>query len=161
MIGLSTIRSKMSTRGRMVLSVFVIAWMNATLLPCTMAMEMSPNEPVSITASGEHDGHQSHSADSEDRSEHACPHCPSSASHDANACVVAAAGECEVSPDVKPSERILKVDLGDKLDDSNSSYQNIGLVRAPRQLRIFTPNCEKPTFIVGPSINIRNCVFLK
>jgi len=163
-IELSTIRSKMKTRGRLVLSVIVIAWMNATLLPCAMAMEMSPNEPVSITASGEHDGHQGHqghSADSEDRSEHACPHCPSSASHDTNACAVTAANECDISPDVKPGERILKVDLNDMFDNAHSSYRNCALDRAPLQLVAVPSNCKKPTFIVGPSISIRNCVFLK
>ena len=161
MIGLSKFRGKMRTRGRLVLSVFVMAWMNATLLPCAMAMEMSPSEPASVSTSAQHGGLHGHSENSEDRSEHACPHCPPSTSHDANACAVTAIGECDILPEAKPGERILKVDWSDTFDNAHSSYQNFILDRAPLQLVTVPPNCKKPTFIVGPSINIRNCVFLK
>jgi len=138
--------------------------MNATLQPCLMAMEMSPNEPASVSASAErdgHQGHQGHSADREDRSEHACPHCPPSTSHDADSCAVTAIGECDILPEAKPGERILKVELSDTFDNAHSSYENFALNRAPLQLVTVPPNCEKPTFRVGPSIYIRNCVFLK
>jgi hypothetical protein len=157
-IGLSTIRSKMSTRGRLVLSVFVIAWMNATLQPCLMAMEMSPNESTTISATAEHGGHQNHAAINED---HACPHCPPSASHDGDSCVVKASSECDILPEAKPGERILKIELSDTFDDAHSSYHNQGLDRAPPLLVTISPNCEKPTLVFGPSISIRNCVFLK
>ena len=161
MIELSTIRSKMRTRGRLVLSVFVFAWMNATLLPCAMAMEMSPSEPASATTSAQHGGHHGHSDESEDRSDRACPHCPPSTSHDDSSCDVGAGSECDILPEVKPGERLLKVDLSDAFDSAHSSYRNYALDRDRALLVNLSPNCEKPTFVVGPSINIRNCVFLK
>ena len=157
-IGLSTIRGRMKARGRLVLSVFVIAWMSATLQPCLMAMEMSPNEPATISATAEHNGHKNHAATNED---HACPHCPPSASHDGDSCTVTATSDCGNLPDAKPGERIPKVELSDTFDDAHSSYHNHGLHRAPPLLVTLSPNCERPTFVVGPSISIRNCVFLK
>lgn len=161
MTGLSKIRRKMRTRGRLVLGVFVIAWMNATLLPCAMAMEMSPSELASVSASAQHGGHHGHSDESEDRSNHACPHCPPSTSHDSGLCDVEAASECDTLPEVKPGERLLKVNLSDTFDDAHSSYQSDAPDRVTPLLVNLSPNCEKPTFVVGPSINIRNCVFLK
>jgi len=160
-IGLSTIRSKMRTRGRLVLSVFVIAWMNATLLPCAMAMEMSPSEPASVSTSAQHGGHYGHSDNSEDRIDHACPHCPTSTSHDGGSCDVEASSECDILPETKPGERLLKDELSDTFDNAHSGYQSYALDRITPLLVNISPNCEKPTFVVGPSINIRNCVFLK
>lgn len=164
MIGLSTIRSKMKTRGRLVLSVFAIAWMSATLQPCLMAMEISPNESASISASGEqtgHQGHQGHSATISDQADHACPHCPPSTSHDSNSCASSIRADCDALPDAKPGDRILKVDLSDAFADVHSSFHYFDLDRVPLQLATAAPNCEKPTFVFGPSISIRNCVFLK
>jgi hypothetical protein len=158
MIGLSTIRSKMRTRGRLLLSVFVIAWMSAILQPCLMAMEVSPNEFATISEAAEHGGHQNHTASSES---HACPHCPPSTSHDGNSCAIPASSECDILPDVKPGERILKVELSDTFDNAHSSHHNHDFDRAPPLLVRLSPNCEKPTFVFGPSISIRNCVFLK
>ena len=160
MIGISAIRSKMKTRGRLVLSVFVIAWMNVTLQPCLMAMELSPSDSASISASSEHDGHQGHSANVADHEDQACPHCPSSTSHDSNTCA-ATLTDCDILPEAKPGERILKVDLDDAFGDVHANYQYYGLNRAPPEMLVVSPNSLKPTFIVGPSINIRNCVFLK
>mgnify|MGYP001812848225 FL=1 len=160
MIGISAIRSKMKTRGRLVLSVFVIAWMNVTLQPCLMAMELSPSDSASISASSEHDGHQGHSANVADHEDQACPHCPSSTSHDSNTCA-ATLTDCDILPEAKPGERILKVDLDDAFGDVHANYQDYGLNRAPPEMLVVSPNSLKPTFIVGPSINILNCVFLK
>jgi len=160
-IGLSTIAGKMKTRGRLVLSVFVIAWMNATLQPCLMAMELSPNDSVTISASAEHDVHQDHSANDVDHEDQACPHCPPSTSHDSNSCDVAALTDCDILPEAKPADRILNVDLCDTFGDAHPGYYFYGQDRAPPLLLTVSPNCERPTFLVGPSINIRNCVFLK
>ena len=161
MIGISAIRRKMKTKGRLVLSVFVIAWMNVTLQPCLMAMELSPSESASISSSSEHDGHQGHSATMASDEDHACPHCPPTTSHDGNSCAVTTLSDCDILPEAKPGERILKVDLSDAFGDVHANYHYYGLNRAPPEMLVVSPNSLKPTFIVGPSINIRNCVFLK
>ena len=161
MIGFSAFRSKMRTRGRLVLSVFVIAWMNAALQPCLMAMELSPNESASISAIAEHNGHQDHSANNVDHKHQACPHCPPSTSHDSNSCAVTALNDCDILPEAKPGERIQNVDLSDAFGDAHSNYHYYGLDRAPPALAVVSPDRLKPTFVVGPSISIRNCVFLK
>jgi hypothetical protein len=148
----------MRTKGRLLFSVLVIAWMSATLQPCLMAMEMSPNEFATISEAAEHGDHQSHTASSED---HACPHCPPSTSHDGNSCVAPASSECDILPEAKPGERILKVELSDVFDNAHSSHHNYSFDRAPPLLVSLSANCEKPTFVFGPSISIRNCVFLK
>jgi hypothetical protein len=151
----------MKTRGRLVLSVFVIAWMNVTLQPCLMAMELSPSDSASVSTSSEHDSHQGHSATVADHEDQACPHCPPSASHDSNSCAVTAQTGCDTLPAAKPGERILKVDLNDAFGDVLADYQYYGLYRAPPAMVVVSPDRLKPTFVVGPSINIRNCVFHK
>ena len=161
MTGLSTIRSKMRTRGRLVLSVIVIAWMNVTLQPCLMAMELSPNDFATISASSVHDGHQGHSANVADHEDQACPHCPPSTSHDSNSCAVTTLTDCDILPEAKPGERILKVDMSDAFGDVHANYHYCGLDQSLTALVVVTPDSLKPTFVVGPSISIRNCVFLK
>lgn len=161
MTGLSAIRSKMKTRGSLVLSVFVIAWMNVTLQPCLMAMELSPSDSASISASSEHDGHQGHSAKVADHQDQACPHCPPSTSHDSNSCAVTTLIGCDILPEAKPGERILKVEVSDTFGDVHANYHFYGLNHSPPAMVVVSPDCLKPTFVVGPSIIIRNCVFLK
>lgn len=151
----------MKVRGRLALGVFVIAWMNATLQPCLMAMELPPDEPASIPAVAGHDGHQNHPAKMLDHADKVCPHCPSTTSHDGNSCAVTVTRECGVLPEAKPADRILKADLSDAFDDGCPGHYYHALERAP-PLRVATSiSGERPTFVVGPTINIRNCVFLK
>jgi hypothetical protein len=160
-IGLSTIGSKMKSRGRLVLSVFVIAWINTTLQPCLMAMEVSPNKPASISASAEHDVHQNHASGTADHQSQACPHCPPNTSHVTNTCAITLTSGCDELPQTKPGERIQKVDLSDAFGDAHSSYHYYCLDRSAPVLLVVSPDSLKPTFVVGPSISIRNCVFLK
>lgn len=154
-------RSKMKTRGRLVLSVFVIAWMNVTLQPCLMAMELSPSDSASISASSKQEGHQGHSATMASDQDPACPHCPPPTSHDSNSCAVATLADCDILPEAKPGERILKVDLSDAFGDIHTNYRYSRLDRSPPILAVVSPDSLKPTFVVGPSISIRDCVFLK
>jgi hypothetical protein len=159
--GLSAIRSKMKTRGRLVLSVFVIAWMNATLQPCLMAMELPPTESASISEVAMPDSHHGHSAIDLDNEVPACPHCPPSTSHDSNLCAESSVADCDILPEAKPGERILKVDMSDGFGDVHSGYHFNRLDRSPPVLAVVSRHRLKPTFVVGPSISIRNCVFLK
>lgn len=161
MIGLSTIRSKMKTSGRLGLSVVVTAWMITTMQPCLMAMELSPSDSVSISAITDHDSHKDHSTNNVDHEEPACPHCPPSTSHDNSSCAVAAIADCAVLPKAKPGEGILKADLSDAFDAVHSNNHYYSLIRAPTDLVVVPLDCTKPKFVVGPTISIRNCVFLK
>jgi hypothetical protein len=159
--GLSAIRSKMKTRGRLLLSVFVIAWMSAALQPCLMAMELLPTESASISEVAVQDSHGGHSAIEVDHEHPACPHCPPSKSHDSNSCAVTSMNDCDILPEVKPGERILKVDISDAFGDAHSNYHYYGLDRSAPELAVISADRLRPTFIVGPSLYIRNCVFLK
>ncbi len=161
MISLSAIRSKMSTRGRLLLSVFVIAWMNATLQPCLMAMELPPTEAAQISEVAEQDSHHGHAATQVGNDSPACPHCPPSMSHDSEACAVIAVSDCDMLPQAKPGERILKADFSDAFGAALSNYHFSSLNFVPTELVVASLDCSKPKYVVGPSISIRNCVFLK
>ncbi len=160
-ISLSAIRSKMSTRGRLLLSVFVIAWMNATLQPCLMAMELPPTEAAQISEVAEQDSHHGHAATQVVNDSPACPHCPPSMSHDSEACAVIAVSDCDMLPQAKPGERILKADFSDAFGAALSNYHFSSLNFVPTELVVASLDCSKPKYVVGPSISIRNCVFLK
>jgi hypothetical protein len=160
-ISLSAIRSKMSTRGRLLLSVFVIAWMNATLQPCLMAMELPPTEAAQISEVAEPDSHHNHVATQVDQDGPACPHCPPSMSHDSDACAATAVSDCDILPKAKPGERILKADFSDAFGAAHSNYHFSSLDIIPTKLLVVSLDCTKPKYVVGPSISIRNCVFLK
>jgi hypothetical protein len=160
-ISLSAIRSKMSTGGRLLLSVFVIAWMNATLQPCLMAMDLPPTEAAQISEAAEPDSHHGHVATQVDQDSPACPHCPPSMSHDGDACAVTAVTDCDILPKAKAGERILKVDFSDAFGAAHSNYHFSSLDFVTTELLVVSLDCTKPKYVVGPSISIRNCVFLK
>ena len=160
MISLSAIRSKMSTRGRLLLSVFVIAWMNATLQPCLMAMELPPTEAAQTSEVAEQNSHHGHAAIQADHDGPACPHCPPSMSHDSNACAATAVSDCDILPKAKPGERTLKADFSDTFDVALLNYHFSSLDFVATELLVISLDCTKPKYVVGPSINIRNCVFL-
>lgn len=161
MTGISNIRTKMRTRGRLILSVFLIAWMNVTLQPCLMAMEISPSEAASVSETTELDSHQGHSSDKAAHKERACPHCPPSSSHASNTCAITVVADCSILPDAKPGERILKIDLSDEFSDVHSTYHYRASDPSPPVSLAASPERLKPTFVVGPAIRIRDCVFLK
>jgi hypothetical protein len=160
-IGLSNIRTKIRTRGRLILSVFLVAWMNAALQPCLMAMEFSPNEATSVSETAELDSHQGHSSDKAIHKDRACPHCPASTSHVSNTCAIAVVADCDILPEAKPGEKILKVDLSDEFGDAHSTYHYRASDPSPPVSLAASPERLKPTFVVGPAISIRDCVFLK
>ena len=158
MTGLSALRSRMRKRGRTVLGVFLIAWLNATLQPCLMAMEAPANAMAPTSMSPDHTNHGDHVASGTD---HVCPHCPPSVSHDSNSCSVAGLSDCDTLPAAKQGERILKIDPSDAFDDVQISYHYFGLDQALTFHAPIRARSVRPTFVVGPPQSIQNCVFLK
>jgi hypothetical protein len=151
----------MSTGGRLLLSVFVIAWMNATLQPCLMAMDLPPTEAAQVSEVAEQNSHHGNAASQLGHEGPACPHCPPSMSHDSNACTVTAVADCDTIPTAKPGERILKADFSDAFGAVHPNYYYSSLNPVPTELVVVSLDCTKPKFVVGPTISIRNCVFLK
>jgi hypothetical protein len=151
----------MSTGGRLLLSVVVIAWMNATLQPCLMAMELAPTEAAQSSEVAEQNSHHGNAASQLGHEGPPCPHCPPSMSHDGDACAVTAVTDCEILPQAKPGERILKADFSDGFDAALSNYHFSSLDFVPTELLVASLDCTKPKYVVGPSIHLRNCVFLK
>jgi len=150
----------MSTRGRLVFGVFVVALMNATLQPCLMAMESS-QEIASISALAEHDDHHGHSEHTAGHLDQACLHCPPTAAHNGESCAVAAIADCDVLPKTKLGERGLKSDFSDSFGATHSFYYYVSPDPAPAEIVVVSLDCSDPKFSVGPSVSIRNCVFLK
>ena len=111
----------------MVLAVFVIALMNATLQPCLMAMEGAPNDLAPTSLDQEHANHEGHSTHMADDEGPTCAHCPPSVSHDNNHCSVAVMLDCDILPDLKKGERISKTDLSDAFGDIQSNYHYFDL----------------------------------
>lgn len=161
MTPLSTMRASKRTWGRLVLSVFVVAWMNAALQPCLMAMDMLPAD---MAATSTHAGHGDHASqpdnDSPADAVRSCQHCPPSMSHNDGSCATAAMADCEVLPDIKQGDRHSKLDLSDAhfvaiVSDAYNS-DHVQMYVAP-----FSRENLKPTYSSGPPINLKNCVFLK
>ena len=82
-------------------------------------------------------------------------------SHENNSCSAAVMADCDILPDAKQGERILQIDLSDAFGDAHSNCHYGDLHHAPPILASVPPDSVRPTFIVGPTISIQNCVFLK
>jgi len=159
---LSNIKSKMNARRRSVLGVILLALMNASLQPCAMAMttpDSSSSETSPISTISDHDSHQGHIATSAKHEMPACPRCPPSMSGADNECAVASMAQCDILPDVKQGEKILKVDLGHGQVNAQVSCHNFDLLDAATLLTSVRPESLRPTFLIGPSLTIRHCVF--
>jgi hypothetical protein len=141
--------------------VFVIAWLNAVLQPCLMAMELSPHEQSPAALGQDHSNHANHSASMEDHDREACPHCPAATSHDNGTCSVAVMLDCDRLPDAKKADRSLKVDLSDAFNEVYFVSYHSDLKYASANCPTIRPGSLKPTFLVGPPLRIRNCVFRK
>lgn len=163
MFRLSIIKSKMNARRRSVLGVILLALMNATLQPCAMAMTTTPDSSSSetspISTNSVHDSRQGHFATSAKHEMPACPRCPPSMSDADNECSVASMAQCDILPDVKQGEKILKVDLGDGHVNAQVSCHYFDLLDATALLTPVRPESLRPTFLIGPSLTIRHCVF--
>jgi hypothetical protein len=146
---------------RFVLALFALAWLNVNAQPCLMAMELP--EPADTVS--EHSGHNGHHMAHEgapiadDRDD--CSHCPSADAQHPVACAAASASGCDDDKRIDIDARLFKL----QPKDVPGFY---ALVHAPPVTLSFTPlsstappTCLRPRFADGPSINLRNCVFLK
>ena len=160
MTPLSTMRVGKSSWGRLVLSVFVVAWMNAALQPCLMAMEMPSNDTTPTVGHEGHENHESMTGSSTDAAARTCQHCPPTMSHDGGSCTTAAMADCDVLPDLKQGDRYSKLDLSDAhfvaIVTGAYNFNPVQMYVAP-----FSRDSVSPTYSSGPPINLKNCVFLK
>lgn len=146
--------AQVTTRGRFLLGVFVVAWLNLAVQPCLMAMELAP-EPAVASGQLAHADHASHSSD------HNCDHCPPASSDHANACASAAAADCGSIPDYNYDSR----NGLSKLKDI-PAYVAITELAIAFEFTIPTSSpppaeCAAPHYPIEPPLNIRLCVFLK
>ncbi len=157
-MSLSAFRTKLRSRGRFVLGVFVVAWLNASLQPCLMAMEVSPSGSAPISVQQDPANHADHATH---RAGPPCAICPPPMSHGDGFCTVAGILNCDILPDIKQCERQLEIDLSNGCGDSASGSQYFDRHRAPPKTASVHTDSVKPTFLVGPPLRIRHCVFLK
>lgn len=147
-------RAQDTSRGRFLLAVFAVAWLNLTVQPCLMAMESVP-EPAVASGQAAHADHAIHSG------HHDCDHCPPALSVQAKPCASAAASDCSSVPDYNYDNR-----------NGPSKLKDIPTFVAIAELAIafeFTiPTSSSPpldcavlNYPSEPPLNIRFCVFLK
>ena len=151
---MSSKRSQATGRGRFLLSVFVVAWLNLAVQPCVMAMELAP-EPAAVTEQSAHAGHSNHSSD------HDCDHCPPASGGHAITCASAAASDCSSISDLNYDKR----NGTPKLNDI-PTYVAIAELATPFEITIPTsspplPGCAPLDYPSEPPPSIRFCVFLK
>lgn len=151
---LASKRAQVTARGRFLLALFVVAWVNLAVQPCLMAMESVP-ESVVVSGQSAHTEHASHSPD------HNCDHCPPASSDHAKVCASAAASDCGSIPDYNYDGR----NGLSKLEDI-PAYVAIAEIAVPVEFTIPTSsplpaNCAAPNYPIEPPLNVRFCVFLK
>jgi len=147
-------RTAETSRGRILLGVFVLAWLNLAAQPCLMAMEVAPDAIVD-SVHAVHTDHAIHAAD------HDCDHCPPTIGSHAKACVSVAASDCSSAPDYYYDGR----NGLSKLKDV-PTFVAIAEFAVPVEFTILTPSplpldCAAIDHPGEPPLNIRFCVFLK
>jgi hypothetical protein len=143
----------------MILSLLAVAWMNASLQPCLMAMEIEmpvDHQPMQSMQHAAPD-HAQHDADHEPGT--SCEHCPPA--HVDDSCDSALMAECAALPDFKHSARYADLELDDAFHavaapcpDIRDTLEGDDKGFLPVRLSKFAPG-------VHPPLNLRNCVFLK
>jgi hypothetical protein len=91
-------QTRIMARGRLFLGAFVIAWLNLTVQPCLMAMEVTP-EPAAEAVHATHLDHVNHSAG------HDCDHCPPASIDRAKICNSVEAFDCSSVSDFNTDAR--------------------------------------------------------
>jgi len=147
-------RRRHDKRGRFVLSMFVLAWLNLAVQPCLMAMESAP-EPVVASAQSIHADHANHSPD------HDCDHCPPLLNGHAKVCVSATASNCDSTSSYNYDGR----NGHSKLKDV-PTFAAIAEIAMPDEFTIpdSSPpplDCTALDYPIEPPLSIRFCVFLK
>lgn len=147
---------------RFIFALVAFAWLNVNAAPCLMAMEL----PQAVDQGLEHGGHggqhMAHMAKAEDSGRDGCGHCPpaGATSHQA-ACAVSVVPGCDEVGRIDFDGRTVKL----QLKDLPAFFVLIHAPPAqisPRPVLSSVPmTCVRARFIDGPSINLRNCVFLK
>jgi hypothetical protein len=144
-------RVKVNALGRVILSVFIIAWLNLALQPCLMAMAVTP-QPTTAMAHAAHGGQ----AGGQD-----CDHCPPTMHHAAVACIGSTAQTCGSGPDYS-------IDAHNKLPEPKDVPVLAALAALPPQADpgmekdfVRPPDRARLRFADEPSLNARYCVYLK
>ena len=147
-------RAHDTSRGRFLLGVFVVAWLNLTVQPCLMATESSPEQAAASTQSA-HADHASHSTD------HACDQCPPALGDHATACVSADASDCSAISVVNYDGRD-----GPAKPKDVPTYMAIADFAIPSEFTIPVESpppfdCAVSLYPSEPPLSIQYCVFLK
>ena len=145
-------------RGRFVLSILILAWLNVAAQPCLMAMEMAPQKS-SISEHTVHSEHSEHMSDAAAAND--CDHCPSLLDAQAAPCETGSASDCELFPGYNVDGRYFKL----QPKDNSPPLTLLSIASTHDLLRPVTrvsPHRDKRTRFAGdPPLNIQYCVFLK
>ena len=145
-MGIFAVPVRQSAWGRLLLSVFVVAWMSATLQPCLMAMDAPPD---TMSADAMH-----HAA------EQPCEHCAASVPHPDNTCTEITMGDCGSLPQYDHGQRHSELDLNDTFSPVVVSAFAADLKTIARQPTPLVAGHVRPQISIGPSLNLQFCVFL-
>ena len=140
---------------RFILSLLVLAWVNASAGPCLMVMDAPAAEPMA----GMHDGHAGHhaAADSVDD----CDHCPPDGAQAAPPCDAGYYADCGALPDAGADTRKTEFKFKSLLQPgAPPPYPQQGYDPGRHLLLpVSDPGLLRRN--TGPSLSIRYCVFLK
>jgi hypothetical protein len=155
----NTSRKHRQTWGQVVLSAFVLSWLSVSLQPCLMAMEMAPDQAMTIET-----GHSDHAAHptSPDRMDADCEHCPPAVCAVAVSCDAAMSSACEPDVQYSPESRRTNLVLKDlPADPPVSIAPTIGIATSTDH-NIVLPCVHASSHAPGvqPLLNLLNCVFL-
>ena len=145
-------RTVSANRGRFLLGVFLLAWLNLTVQPCLMAMEVSPESIVDSA----HAAHMNHASRSPG---HDCDHCPTALSDHAKSCTSATSSGCSSIPDFDGRTGLSKI-------KNIPTFVAIVDLAIPGDLDFTasTPpplDCAVSKYRHEPTLNLLFCVFLK
>lgn len=147
-------RTAVAGRGRLLLGVLAVAWLNLAVQPCLMAMQLSP-EPIVGSPHAAHVDHASHSPI------HGCDHCPPASSDNPKPCASGTASGCESIPAYNHDGR-----NGQSKIEDIPTFVAIADLAMP-VIFVYPPlpsafsDCAALKYPNGPSLSIRFCVFLK
>lgn len=141
--------------GRIILSLFILAWGSASAQPCLMVMDL-PAEPP---AAGAHATHGEHASSHDEMPE--CEHCPSTAMSAAALCAQGLNADCGAVPESNSDGR-----------SNNPVFKSDAQPAMPNGIRHenYKPQFRPATYFgdqrqlkrrTGPSLSIKHCLFLK
>jgi hypothetical protein len=140
----------------MVLCLLMFAWVSASAQPCLMAVEQ---DPVPAAGAHEHGGHEGHGTPAEDPAH--CGHCPPGAAHAVERCADGINADCAALPEASSEGRPPEIKSKQAATPApGPAFHHV--VNLPTCAAVAAPLdpglCNHRT---GPSVHIRNCVYLK